>query len=75
MSLNHKSQELRAVEKQVEELRVLNFKLSEQLKEISKSKKIKNSNKNSNNHPNNHLSKNLSEKMISPELFETSKPA
>lgn len=55
MSLNHKSQELRTIEKQVEELRVLNFKLSEQLKEISKSKK----------------SKNLTEKMTTPATAQT----
>ncbi len=63
MSLNHKSQELRAVEKQVEELRVLNFKLSEQLKEISRSTKIKNISKN--------LSKTLPEKMMTQPLLDT----
>ncbi len=60
MSLSHKSQELRAIEKQVEELRVLNFKLNEQLKEISKTKKTKS------------LSTKMAEKMSEKISYKTS---
>ncbi len=41
MSLTYKSHELRAIERQAEELRILNAKLHDQIKELAKSKKIK----------------------------------